>query len=158
MPFKYSSGFIFDKQHRNIEYNIDKNNCHNCISHKPNNNGYPTMRFFGKTTSISRFVFEDKFGEILKGMQVCHTCDNRLCINPDHFFLGTMQDNQEDKIKKNRQSRLCGSKSGMAKLNEAQVKRIIADARYIKEIAKDYNMSFQMISRIKRREAWTHAL
>ena len=41
-------------------------------------------------------------GEILPGMQICHRCDNRKCITPDHLFQGTIQDNSDDKMRKGR--------------------------------------------------------
>ncbi len=37
---------------------------------------------------------------------VCHACDNRLCVNPDHHFEGTAQDNNDDMTKKGRANRV----------------------------------------------------
>ncbi len=49
-----------------------------------------------------RFVWTEHNGPIPKGMCVCHHCDEPACINPDHLFLGTHQDNMQDMINKKR--------------------------------------------------------
>jgi len=69
-----------------------------------------------------RFAYEKFIGPIPDGMFVCHTCDNRKCVNFHHFFLGTNEDNQADKVKKGRQAK--GDKNGFAKLSEDQAREI----------------------------------
>lgn len=49
-----------------------------------------------------RLVYELVYGEIPAGIVVCHTCDNSLCLNPNHLFLGTQKDNMRDASKKKR--------------------------------------------------------
>ena len=66
-------------------------------------------------TQASRIVWELTRGKIPSGMQVCHKCDNPGCCNPDHLFLGTMADNMQDKIRKNRQWRCPKERSWMHK-------------------------------------------
>ena len=63
-------------------------------------------------------------GEIPKNLHVLHKCDNKLCVNPSHLFLGTHQDNMRDMVSKKRQAFTRGEKSGNAKLTEYDVRLI----------------------------------
>ena len=63
-------------------------------------NGYGTFKFNGKAVDSHRFVWLITFGEIPKGMFICHHCDNRKCVRPDHLFLGTAMDNIVDAVRK----------------------------------------------------------
>lgn len=55
-----------------------------------------------KSVSAHRLAYEIYIGEIPDGMFVCHTCDNPKCINTNHLFIGTRQDNVDDREKKQR--------------------------------------------------------
>lgn len=50
----------------------------------------------------SRLVWEEAYGPIPEGMNVCHACDNPPCCNPHHFFLGTDAVNVADRTRKGR--------------------------------------------------------
>ena len=64
--------------------------------------GYGVFSYKGKAVTASRVSYILYKGEIPDGLHVLHTCDNRLCVNPDHLFLGTNTDNVEDRKAKNR--------------------------------------------------------
>ncbi len=79
----------------------NENGCWICTSHKTTGIGYIRK---GNST-MHRFIYEEMFGEIPKGMVVMHTCDNRKCINPEHLKLGTHHDNNQDMANKGRHGR-----------------------------------------------------
>lgn len=65
--------------------------------------GYGRLSFGGNHNYLAhRLAYKLTFGSIPDGMLVCHKCDNRKCINPDHLFLGTHLDNTFDMLLKNR--------------------------------------------------------
>jgi hypothetical protein len=82
----------------------------------------PKIWVSGKTHLLSRVTYEVYKGVFPGDLCVCHTWDNRLCINPDHLFLGTHAENMLDRDRKNRQPR--GSAVGNSKLTEFQVREI----------------------------------
>lgn len=67
--------------------------------------GYGRMHIEGVTYRIHRLAYSLLVGEIPDGMLVCHKCDNRLCCNPEHLFLGDSDANAKDMVNKGRQSK-----------------------------------------------------
>ena len=108
--------------------------------------------------NTNRLAYIVHVGPIPDGKQVLHTCDNPLCVNPDHLWLGTHDDNMRDKAEKHRAppSKLRGSECGGAKLSEQDIPVIRSDHRSLKTIAKDYGVCFQLISQVKNRRIWKH--
>lgn len=88
--------------------------------------GYGQFRFEGQMRGTHRLVWREANGDIPKGMQVCHTCDNPPCVNLKHLWLGTCRDNQLDARSKGRSrtNPKRGETHGMSKLTWAAVKEI----------------------------------
>ena len=144
------------RNRRPIKYEISRNDCWNCISHYKLN-GYPMIRINKKHTRMSRYIYEQSFGEITNGMNILHSCDNPACINLKHLRLGTQQDNMNDKVKRDRFSHTSGCKGeshGMSKLTQIQVDEIRKDTRSLRTIAKDYGVSNPQIGNIKKYKSW----
>jgi HNH endonuclease len=89
-------------------------------------------------------------------LYVLHTCDNRLCVNPNHLFLGTHLENLEDMYQKQRHSH--GESHGMHKLNESQVREIRRRADTGEnqgKIAADFGISRTSVHDV-RFKSWQH--
>lgn len=104
----------------------------------------------GKTIGahiVSWFIHHNYWPEL----HVLHKCDNRKCINPDHLFLGTPQDNQIDCVEKGRNP-LAKFKINEIKEIKLKIKNGIRQA----DIARQYKVSRRYISNIKTGLTWKH--
>ena len=106
--------------------------------------GYGQLSFNGEMWSASRFAWVRSFGAIPDGLFVCHRCDNRLCVNSDHLFLGTIQQNNEDMRIKGRAARQFGDRNGGSKLTNDQRRQIYHRAlagERAKQLAAEFGIS-----------------
>ena len=102
------------------------------------------------------------------GKLALHACDNRGCVNPNHLRWGTHRENTQDMMQRDRfisTERLSaimlaraarGERSSGAKLTADQVRSIRADNRTFREIAQDFGVRQEQVSKIKRRLSWRH--
>lgn len=96
------------------------------------------------------------YGPVSKGLKVCHTCDNPSCVRPDHLFLGTTKQNQEDMARKGRSA--SGQRNGRAKLtisDVAAIRRAYANGTTNKSaLARAFSVSDSQIHNIVRGRQW----
>ena len=118
--------------------------------------GYGGFRQNNKMYIASRVSYELYKNPIPEGLLVCHTCNNPKCVNPNHLYLGTYQENTQQAVKEGRQYIPKGVENGSAKLTEEQIFLIREDPRSQRTIAKEYGISQLHVSRIKRKISWSH--
>jgi len=121
--------------------------------------GYGRLRIKGKDRRAHRFIWEVTFGSIPKGKFVCHHCDTPSCVRLDHLFIGTNQDNMDDKVAKKRQFIPKGILHSQNKLTEENVFTIRALGQQgvrQKNIAAKFGISQSQVSLILLRKEWKH--
>lgn len=119
--------------------------------------GYGQRKIGDKLMPAHRAAWLLLRGSIPDGMCVCHRCDVRNCVNPDHLFIGTNDDNMADMVAKRRQP--LGRRNAAAKLTEADVQAIRtarANGQSAMALAKAYGLYFSTVYKIVRRETWRH--
>lgn len=92
-----------------------------------------------------RFSYEIAYGKIEKGLLVCHTCDNSLCVNPKHLFLGTQKTNMQDASSKKRTR-----KGKLSSLIVAQIIALSSAKIPQKKIGEAFGVTQSLISGIVR--------
>lgn len=136
----------------------DSNSCWIFKARTVDKDGYARIRQNYIYKRVHRASWELKNGKIPKGMLVCHKCDVRLCINPNHLFLGTQKDNMRDMVNKNQAiNNRRGEKHNKAKLKESDV-ITIRELRKLgtpcRKIAKIYKMDNSTIHDIVNYTLW----
>lgn len=121
--------------------------------------GYGTIRIARKTVLAHRASWMETNGPIPDGLIVCHSCDIPACINPDHLWLGTNQDNSDDCLSKGRNGQLAGELHCSAALLEKEVKeiiRLLSLGIKPKKLSETYGCSRNSIYMIKYNRTWRH--
>ena len=129
---------------------------------QPGPKGYGLFYADGQMRPAHRWNYEDANGKQPAHIDVCHKCDNRKCINLDHLFAGTRQENMDDAVRKGRTShatRKRGQEHGRAVLTDADVLKLREWHRVgwpMRILSDTFGVSFQSIHRIVNRKSWSH--
>jgi hypothetical protein len=148
-----------------FERNLDKTSIGDCWLWKgaQHGTGYGVVCYDGRTTLAHRVSWEIHFGPIPKhnsyhGMCVLHKCDNRACVNPNHLFLGTQDDNMKDMRSKNRDVSADRSRT-VFKLTPAKVMEIrqdLLDGKLsLRGIGRKHGVTHNSIWLIKVGKQWS---
>lgn len=111
--------------------------------------GYGVLSLSTRQVYAHRASYALHCGPIPAGKIVCHKCDVRNCINPDHFFLGTHRDNMLDKVAKGRGGYVKGDAHPLTILKAAAVRAIRASSGTHRELAAQYGVARSTISMIR---------
>lgn len=96
-------------------------------------------------------------GEHPKNMDVCHSCDNRKCVNPDHLFLGTAKDNMQDAKRKGRLPRGHARPNATLPLQTLRKIREMASQGFTyREIGAAVGKGHGYVGNILRGKMWSH--
>lgn len=115
--------------------------------------GHGVWRWNGKYQTAHR-VSLMILGVELGDLQVNHHCDNAGCVNPEHLYLGTQQQNMQDRSQRSRTAR--GTQANKSKLTEQAIREIRNDTTStLASLGRKYGVTYHSIRKIKQKESWS---
>lgn len=118
--------------------------------------GYGVFGITGGSRLAHRVAYSMVHGEISKGLEVCHRCDNPSCVRVDHLFLGTHAENMADSALKGRSRAPHGQTNKAAKLTDEAVLEILNSSLSAKHFSRKFNVSDTAIGLIRKNLKWKH--
>jgi hypothetical protein len=116
--------------------------------------GYGSIKVKGRMEGTHRVMWQVVKGDIPYGMNVLHKCDNPCCINLEHLWLGSHQDNMADMVSKHRIRH--GERTRSAKLKNEDVIFIRHSKIATRFLAFQFGVSKDAIRKVRSGEAWRH--
>lgn len=122
--------------------------------------GYGQFKIADKNHIAHRLSFADHYGKIPDGMNALHKCDVRNCVNPEHLYAGTAQDNVDDMLRRGRARPAFGEDHHHSKLTGeqvAEIRRAYKGGGVTQEaLGREYGIAQSCVSKVVQREAWGH--
>lgn len=132
-----------------------------CIEHAGcvDKDGYGWIKRNGKSQRAHRVAWEKANSRpVPAGMFVLHSCDNPTCVNPDHLRIGTHQENVDEKVQRQRQTK--GESVTSSRLKESDIVAIRGMHAFgncsLNQIAKKFGVSKNCIWKIVTMVNWRH--
>ena|SRR3990167_364687 len=117
--------------------------------------GYGQISCSGKMIITSRYSYMLHKGEVPKGLEVCHSCDNPSCVNPEHLWLGTHKDNMKDAREKGRYIKENNGRAKHKLKDIPQIKAMYATGKYSqRKLGEMWGVSHTNIYAIVNNKLW----
>lgn len=124
-----------------------------------NQGGYAQISVYGLgARSAHRLMYEMHKGAVPDGMDVCHKCDVRSYVNPDHLFAGFATENIHDMQRKGRSRGAVGTKNIKAKITEEEVRLIRLEDGTLSQIGAKYGLKTSAVWSIRNKQTWGHVV
>ena len=118
-----------------------------------NTDGYGKFELDYKMIAAHRLSFELFNGPIPRGKYICHRCNRRNCVNPDHIYAGTQRQNVDDMLRDDRHSN--GAKRRLTGQEVAEIRSSAASGIPFKVLCEQFDRTFLTISRIVNGHAYS---
>lgn len=158
------AGAEFIETHIRYEADVDRSHfvgCHPWIGGTRDTQGYGKFPLYGRKYMAHRIGWYFAHGEDPGSLLVRHTCDNPPCQNPDHWLLGTQQDNVDDRQRRGRAADHHGDANGRSLLTAKQVEEMrvvwmLGFVSTLQTLGELYRVSKSQASKIINGDAWGH--